>query len=94
VKGVPLKIRIRTNQKSELMAAWNEDATHVTSEFRFPASTHDMIRLKKSKFTIHLISGNRGVPSDCLSAFIMEIVKRRMVEAFPVSQGNVRQASQ
>jgi hypothetical protein len=37
VKEVPLKIRVRANQKSELMAAWNEDAIQVTSEFRLPA---------------------------------------------------------
>jgi hypothetical protein len=37
VKGFPLKIRVRTNQKSELMAAWNEDMIHVTSEFGLPA---------------------------------------------------------
>jgi hypothetical protein len=94
MKRVPLKIRVRTNQKSKLMAAWNEDAIHVTSEFRLPAQTGDIIRLQKSKCTIHLISGNCGVPSDCLSAFILEIVKQTTVEAFPLSQGNVRQASQ
>jgi hypothetical protein len=37
--AVPLKIRVRTNQKSELMATWNEDVTHVTSEFHLPAET-------------------------------------------------------
>jgi hypothetical protein len=37
VKGVPLKIRVRTNQKSELIVAWNEDAIHGTSEFCLPA---------------------------------------------------------
>jgi hypothetical protein len=37
VKGVPLKIRVRTNRKNELMAAWNEDAIHATSEFHLPA---------------------------------------------------------
>jgi hypothetical protein len=47
VKAVPLKIRVRTNQKSELMAAWNEDAIHITSEFRLPAMTRDIIRLEK-----------------------------------------------
>jgi hypothetical protein len=37
VKWVPLKIRVHTNEKSELMAPWNEDAIHVTSEFHLPA---------------------------------------------------------
>jgi hypothetical protein len=63
LKGVLRKIKVRTSQKSELMGAWNEDGIHVTHEFRVPASTRDIIRLKKSKFTIHLTSGNRGVPS-------------------------------
>jgi hypothetical protein len=49
---------------------------------------------EKSKFMIHLINGNRRVPSDCLSVFIMEIMKQTTVETFPLSQGNVRQASQ
>jgi hypothetical protein len=48
VKGVPLKIRVLTNQKSELMAAWNKDAIHVTSEFHLPASILGIIRLKKA----------------------------------------------
>jgi hypothetical protein len=67
---------------------------HVRSELPLPAQTRDTIRLKKSEFTIHLISGNHGMPSDCLSAFIMEIVKQTTVEALPFSQGNLRQASQ
>jgi hypothetical protein len=37
VKGVPLKISVHTNQKSELMVAWNKDVIHVTNEFRLPA---------------------------------------------------------
>jgi hypothetical protein len=36
VTGVPLKIRVRMNQKSELIAAWSEDAIHGASEFRLP----------------------------------------------------------
>jgi hypothetical protein len=49
VKAVPLKIRVRTNQKSKLMDAWNEDAIHVTSEFRLPAETRDIIRLRNKQ---------------------------------------------
>jgi hypothetical protein len=48
VKGMLLKIRIRTNQKRELMAAWNKDAIHVTNDVHLPASTCHVIRLKKA----------------------------------------------